>query len=143
MAEVKLYIDGQMILPEVGKDMLSMVGWSDTEETKYCSKEKGQFIPLPIRLDSDTYLGYFGDEDVTLLISRNRNISVCINLHSVPVKGTDGYDYFIRTYYISAIYCELVLKDIELEVHRVNKDWMHLKWNYNGVVFEADISLFL
>lgn len=149
MADVRLYIDGQMIIPEVGKDMLSMVGWSDSSDVKYCTKKRenwqeiNKFIPVDTVLDSDRYLGYFGDEDVTLAISRNRNISIAINLKKFELEGTEGYDYFIRTYYFSDMYTELDIDSVELTVHRVNKDWLHMSWKYEDVLFEADISTYL
>lgn len=146
MADVKLYVDGQMVLPEVGKDMLSMVGWTDSKDIKYCTKvreEADKFVPFDLLLDSDRYIGYFGDEDVTLAISRNRNITLIINTKTVNIKGAENYDYFAKTYYFSGTYTELDLPTIDLYVRRIEEDWMHLIWAYMGIIFEADISLYL
>lgn len=144
MAEVKVYIDGQMLLPEIASDMLSMVGWTDSKEVRYCTKnEQGEFVPYDIVLDSNRYLAYYGDEDVLLVISKNRNITLCINMNTFKLPGVENYDYFARTYYLSGIYTELSLPDINLEIHRIDKDWMHLQWAYNDALFEADISIFL
>ena len=144
MADVRLYIDGQMVLPDVGKDMLSMTGWTDSADIKYCTKDKnsGKFIPRELVLDCDRYIGYFGDDDVTLAISRNRNLTMCVNVKTFQLDAP-GYDYFARTYYFSNVYTELSLPDIELEVHKLDDDWMHLSWNYSGYHFEADISTYL
>lgn len=144
MADVRLYIDGQMVLPEIGKDMLSMTGWSDSENIKYCTKDKdGKFIPVDMILDSDNYIGYFGDEDVTVAISKHRNVTICVDVNGFGIDEAKGYDYFVRTYYFSSIYTELSLPSIDLEVHLVDPDWMHLTWKYLENVFEAYISTYL
>ena len=67
MAEIKAYIDKQLILSDIASDMLSMTGWSDTCLTKYCTRNKDsdELVPIDLKLDSDSYVCYFGDEDVT------------------------------------------------------------------------------
>ena len=144
MANVRLYVNGQMVLPDIGKDMLSMVGWSDSENIKYCTRDKdGKFVPVDIILDSDRYIGYFGDESVILAISKNRNVTICVDVNGFDINEAKGYNYFVRVYHFSSVYTELSLPSIDLEVHLVDKDWMHLTWKYLETVFEADISTYL
>ena len=144
MADVRLYIDGQMILPEIGKDMLSMTGWSDSENIKYCTKDKdGKFIPVDMILDSDRYIGYFGDEDVTVAISNYSNITVACNLKTFEIEGSDKYDYFIRTYHLSSILTEVDLTSIDLTVHKLDEDWLYFKWEFLDRTFEAYISIYI
>ena len=100
MAEIKAYIDKQLILSDIASDMLSMTGWSDTCLTKYCTRNKDsdEFVPIDLKLDSDNYICYFGDEDVTVAISNYRNITVVCNLKTFEIEGSDKYDYFVIIY---------------------------------------------
>lgn len=145
MAEIKAYIDNQLILSNVASDMLSMTGWSDTELTKYCTKEKNQdkFSPIKIRLDSDHYICYFGDEEVTVAISNYRNIVVACNLKTLGLDGAEDYDYFVRIYHLSSILTEVDLESIDLKIHKVDDDWLYFKWEFLDHLFEAYISTYI
>ena len=145
MAEIKAYIDKQLILSDIASDMLSMTGWSDTYLTKYCTRNKDsdKLVPVDLKLDSDSYVCYFGDEDVTVAISNYRNITVVCNLKTFEIEGSDKYDYFVRTYHLSSILTEVNLASIDLTVHKLNEDWLYFKWEFLDHTFEAYISTYI
>lgn len=145
MAEIEAYVDKQLILSDIASDMLSMTGWSDTDLTRYCTRNKGsdKFYPIELKLDSDKYICYFGDEDVTVAISDYRNISVACNLKTLGVEDCDDYDYFVRTYHLSSVLSEVDLESISLSVHKINEDWLYFKWEFLDHLFEAYISTYI
>lgn len=145
MAEIKAYVDKQLILSNIASDMLSMTGWSDTCLTKYCTKnnDRDKLVPIDLNLDNDSYICYFGDEDITVAISNYRNITVVCNVKTFEIEDSDKYDYFVRTYHLSSILTEVNLTSIDLTVHKLNEDWLYFKWEFLDHIFEAYISTYI
>lgn len=144
MAEVKLYINGQMILPEIAADMLAMTGWEDSESTRYCTTTKDNKVEsYDLLLNSDRFIAYAGSEFVTLAISRNRNITIVVNL-ALLRKGLSekfkDYDYLARTFYISNKLTELNVDSIQITTTKYNEDYLYLKWYIEDNLVEAYIS---
>ena len=148
MAKVKVYVDDQLVLDEVASDMLSMTGWSDSDETTYCDISTSEFKKADIRLDSDNYIAYFGDETITSAISKNRNVTLVINSRALKMyeltefAKTKDYDYLVKRFYLSSRLTEYSNDLIDLSITRYDDDWIHLSWNYyEDIKFEAYISM--
>ena len=148
MAKVKVYIDDQLVLDDIASDMLAMTGWSDTDETTYCDISTPDFKKVDLRLDSDTYIAYFGDELVTLAISDHRNVTIAMNtkefkMYEIPkFEGTQEYDYLIKKFYLSSRLTEYKNDLINLLITRYDNDWIYLRWEYyENSKFEAYISV--
>lgn len=124
--------------------MLAMTGWEDSPEVKYCTTTKeNKIIPYDLVLNNDRFIAYAGDEFATLAISRNRNITVAVNL---TLLGKDlneefkNYDYLARTFYISSRLTELDIESIGLITRKYDDDYLYLQWNLEGFSIEAYIS---
>lgn len=148
MATVKVYVDGQQLLDEIASDMLSMTGWSDSEDTTYCDISTSEFKKANIRLDSDKYIAYFGDETITLAISRNRNVTLAINGKALKMyknpefAKTKDFDYLVKRFYLSSRLTEYENDLIDLKITRYDENWIYLSWKYyEDTTFEAYISL--
>lgn len=144
MATVKLYIDSQMVLPEIASNMLAMTGWEDSGEIKYCTTENGKEIkPYDLILNSDRFIAYAGNEFAVLAISKNRNITVAVNLKVLDEKLYEhftGYDYLARTYYISSKLTELNIDSVGITTTKYDDDYLYLTWELDDHLVEAYIS---
>ena len=139
MAEVKLYINNQQVLPEIAADMMTMLGFEDTEETTYLdlfSRNKKEVRHGPI---VGKYAAYYGDENVFITVSRNRNLLVFIK--NDLIGGDANYDYSVKMYTFSSILTELDVDLIGLKCRKEGEDLHITYWEFEDEIVDIYISI--
>ena len=126
MATTRTYINDQQIPSEVTSNMMVMLGFEDTEETKYIDISD---IDNPIEkvgpMSDKHYLVYYGNEDVFVTVSNNRNLLVFVR--NDFMDDFKDYDYIVKMFTFSSRNTELNIPSIDLNCTKEN-DEIHISF---------------
>lgn len=140
--KLEIKVNNEIIEPELASDMFYMTGWEDSENVKIC-----QFVGSTKTIRTEpihgNYLGYVGNDEITLCFGKNRTLSILVNTAQVRDKMPEiDYDYAMRTYHFSSILNTLTLDDLQLDAH-VNRgdNYITITWLYEDDNYEIHIGI--
>lgn len=142
MATTRTYINDQQVMSEVTCDMMAMMGFEDTEETKYIDITD---IDHPVEktgpMSAKHYLVYYGNENVFITVSKNRNLLVFIKNDFEKDERFKGYDYITRMFTFSSRRTELFIPSIGL-YSTAEDDEIHITFQlYDKEIVDIYLSI--
>ncbi len=130
MATARLYINNQLVLEDIASDMMSMLGFEDTEETKYLDISS---LDKPIEkagpMCKKGYLIYYGNEDVFLTVTKNRNLLIFVRNDFDKSSEHEEYDYLVKMFTFNSRLTELSIPSINLfSTKCIDTDEIHISF---------------